>query len=168
VHGVAGVEVRAGNQLGRLVASFRTRQGWSQEELARSGLSVRAISDVERGHVRRPRRASIALHVDALDLTEAERGAVADAVREAYRSAFVDRSGSPCWTRAILAVHPRARARQADGVEDADAGLAPWRVAATLPGAGSAGSGPQLYPARALLGVPMSGAGPCPRSCPRL
>lgn len=76
--------------LGRLLTALRAGRGWSQEELAdRSGLSVRAIRDLERGHVRRPRRASIALLTDALNLSEAERSAVAEAVQEAQPAASV-------------------------------------------------------------------------------
>src|SRR6266567_842580 len=63
-----------------MLAAYRIRRGWSQEELAhRSGMSVRAIRDLERGHVRRPRPASIALLADALGLTEVQRNDVADA-----------------------------------------------------------------------------------------
>jgi len=63
-----------------MLAAYRGRRGWSQEDLARrSGMSVRAIRDLERGHVRRPRPASIALLADALGLTEVQRNDVADA-----------------------------------------------------------------------------------------
>jgi tetratricopeptide (TPR) repeat protein/transcriptional regulator with XRE-family HTH domain len=67
-------ESRSGVQLGRLLIGFRVDRGLSQEALAsRSGMSVRAIRNLERGHVERPRRTSIALLADALALTDAER-----------------------------------------------------------------------------------------------
>jgi DNA-binding SARP family transcriptional activator/tetratricopeptide (TPR) repeat protein/transcriptional regulator with XRE-family HTH domain len=63
--------------VGRLLAGLRVDRGLSQEALAeRSGMSVRAIRDLERGHVERPRPTSIALLADALALTDAERAAV--------------------------------------------------------------------------------------------
>jgi tetratricopeptide (TPR) repeat protein/transcriptional regulator with XRE-family HTH domain len=63
-------------------------RGFSQETLAdRSGMSVRAIRDLERGQVDRPRRSSIAVLADALALTEVERAAVEQAVLDADRRA---------------------------------------------------------------------------------
>ncbi len=60
---------------GVLLRHRRTTVGLSQEELAeRSGLSVRAIRDMERGVTGRPRRSSVALLADALGLVSAERG----------------------------------------------------------------------------------------------
>jgi transcriptional regulator with XRE-family HTH domain len=59
---------------GQLVVDHRRRRGLTQEELAeRSGLSVRAIRDVESGRVRRPRSSSVRLLADAFGLTDAER-----------------------------------------------------------------------------------------------
>jgi len=67
----------SGGGVGRLLAGLRVDRGLSQEALAeRSGMSVRAIRDLERGHVERPRPTSIALLADALALTDAERAAV--------------------------------------------------------------------------------------------
>lgn len=67
-------------RFGRLLAGLRLSGGWSQEELAdRSGLSVRAIRDLERGRVGRPRRTSVALLAGALALTDAERAAFEEA-----------------------------------------------------------------------------------------
>jgi DNA-binding SARP family transcriptional activator/tetratricopeptide (TPR) repeat protein/transcriptional regulator with XRE-family HTH domain len=72
--GVVNGEPRGG--VGRLLAGFRVRRGWSQEGLAdRSGVSVRAIRDLERGRVERPRSTTVALLADALALTDAERTA---------------------------------------------------------------------------------------------
>ena len=67
--------------VGRLLVGFRVRRGWSQEELAdRSGISVRAIRDLERGYVERPRSTTVALLADALALTDAERAPIEAAV----------------------------------------------------------------------------------------
>jgi transcriptional regulator with XRE-family HTH domain len=65
-----------GAGFGRLLAGFRFNRGLSQEELARrSGMSVRAIRDLERGQVDHPRRTTVALLADALRLNETDREA---------------------------------------------------------------------------------------------
>jgi DNA-binding SARP family transcriptional activator/transcriptional regulator with XRE-family HTH domain len=70
--GVWNGESRGG--VGQLLSRLRVDRGLSQEELAdRSGMSVRAIRDLERGRVERPRRTSIALLCEALALTDGER-----------------------------------------------------------------------------------------------
>jgi tetratricopeptide (TPR) repeat protein/transcriptional regulator with XRE-family HTH domain len=62
--------VSGGSGFGAVLRSARITAGLSQEELAaRAGLSVRAISQLERGRVRRPRLASVRLLADALELT---------------------------------------------------------------------------------------------------
>lgn len=54
---------------GPLLRAHRREFGLTQEELARRcGLSDRAIRDLERGRVRRPRRATVELLSDALEL----------------------------------------------------------------------------------------------------
>lgn len=54
---------------GELVRRHRKAAGLTQEELAvRTGLSVRALSDLERGLVSRPRRSSVSLLTQALGL----------------------------------------------------------------------------------------------------
>lgn len=54
---------------GPLLRAHRREFGLTQEELARRcGLSDRAIRDLERGRVRRPRRATVELLSDALGL----------------------------------------------------------------------------------------------------
>jgi predicted ATPase/DNA-binding XRE family transcriptional regulator len=61
----------------RLLKRLRRRARLTQEELAeRSGLSVEAISALERGFRRHPRRATLALLADALELPEADREAL--------------------------------------------------------------------------------------------
>ena len=62
---------------GDLLASLRSRAGMTQEELAvASGLSVRSISDIERGKVSRPRRRSLELLAGALGLDAAQAEAL--------------------------------------------------------------------------------------------
>jgi DNA-binding SARP family transcriptional activator/tetratricopeptide (TPR) repeat protein len=79
--------------LGELLRTHRVRLGLSQDELARrSGLSVRALRDMEQDRVRRPRAQSVHRLAGALDLSEPARarllaalgpdhGPVADTVR---------------------------------------------------------------------------------------
>jgi tetratricopeptide (TPR) repeat protein/transcriptional regulator with XRE-family HTH domain len=58
------------SNLGAVLRRRRAESGVTQEELAeRCGLSVRAISDIERGVTGRPRRASVELIADALGLS---------------------------------------------------------------------------------------------------
>ncbi len=59
---------------GALLRRYRLNAGISQEELAdRAGLSVRGISDLERGVRRTPQRETVRLLAEALGLSEAER-----------------------------------------------------------------------------------------------
>jgi tetratricopeptide (TPR) repeat protein len=61
-------------EFGARLRAYRVAAGVSQEELAaHSGLSVRAISDLERGRTRRPRKDSLARIADALNLSETAR-----------------------------------------------------------------------------------------------
>ena len=83
-------------ELARLLARFRLARGLSQEELAdRSGMSVRAIRNLEHGQVGRPHRSSIALLADALALTDAEHAAVKEAVVEADKHALASAEALP-------------------------------------------------------------------------
>src|SRR5690348_5655933 len=67
---------RVRTQPGPLVAA-RHAAGLTQGELAaRTGLSVRAIRDIERGIVTRPRRHSLDAIVTALDLTGEKPGEI--------------------------------------------------------------------------------------------
>lgn len=69
-----------GTEFSRKLAGFRLGRGLSQDELARrSGMSVRAIRDLERGQVEHPRRTTIALLSDALSLDGNDREAFAHA-----------------------------------------------------------------------------------------
>ncbi|MFJ8477704.1 helix-turn-helix domain-containing protein [Kitasatospora sp. NPDC094011] len=68
--------------VGPLLRRWRLRAGLTQEELAeRSGLSSRAIRDLERGRVRRPRLSTVRLLAEAMGLTEQERTQLSEAAR---------------------------------------------------------------------------------------
>ncbi|MFE9658412.1 helix-turn-helix domain-containing protein [Streptomyces sp. NPDC005955] len=61
------VDSRKAGELASLLRVLREQAGMTQEELAdSSGLSIRAISDLERGKTTTPHRRSIALLADAL------------------------------------------------------------------------------------------------------
>jgi predicted ATPase/DNA-binding XRE family transcriptional regulator len=65
-----------------LLRHYRTMAGLSQEDLAeRSGLSVRAISDLERGIRARPRFETVRMLADALELDPSERTILLSAAR---------------------------------------------------------------------------------------
>ena len=87
----AGQQTRGG--FGRLLLGLRLRAGLSQEALAHAaGLSVRAVSDLERGRARGPQRRTVQALADALRLGAAEAAALDEAARagrpRAPRSAF--------------------------------------------------------------------------------
>jgi predicted ATPase/transcriptional regulator with XRE-family HTH domain len=64
-----------------LLRRHRVATGLSQEALAeRAGLSVRAISDLERGARRTPYRETVSLLADALGLVDGDRAALEEAV----------------------------------------------------------------------------------------
>ena len=66
-----------------LLKRYRLAAGLTQEELAeRAGLSPKGISDLERGARTTPRRETVALLSDALDLSDRERAMLADAARQ--------------------------------------------------------------------------------------
>src|SRR5688572_12021422 len=68
--------------LARLVRQFRLHAELSQEELAeRSGLSVRQISDLERGLRKQPHVHTIRMLADGLDLAGTHRSALFEAAR---------------------------------------------------------------------------------------
>jgi transcriptional regulator with XRE-family HTH domain len=56
-----------------LLRETRWRTGLTQQELAAlSGLSIRTISDIERGHVLYPRSATLRMLARALGMSEAQ------------------------------------------------------------------------------------------------
>ncbi|HEV2456819.1 MAG TPA: tetratricopeptide repeat protein [Ktedonobacterales bacterium] len=67
---------------GALLRRHRAAAGLTQEELAeRAGLSARAVSDLERGRKRMPRKDTVALLATALSLSPRQREAFAAAAR---------------------------------------------------------------------------------------
>ncbi|HEX6800700.1 MAG TPA: ABC transporter substrate-binding protein [Ktedonobacterales bacterium] len=73
-----------------LLRHHRTAAGLTQEELAeRANLSVDAISTLERGTRRKPRKDTVALLADALALPEEDRAALAAAARRMSAAALV-------------------------------------------------------------------------------
>jgi transcriptional regulator with XRE-family HTH domain len=58
-------------ELGILLRALRSQARMTQEELAdRSGLSIRTISDLERGRTTMPRRRSLAMLAEALQVRD--------------------------------------------------------------------------------------------------
>jgi tetratricopeptide (TPR) repeat protein/transcriptional regulator with XRE-family HTH domain len=77
-----------GTVLGTLVRAWRERALLTQEQLAeRSGISVRSIRRLESGEAARPRSSSLEMLATALELSEAERASLIDAVRNAAMGA---------------------------------------------------------------------------------
>src|SRR5579859_3262561 len=63
-----------GKAIGALVRRVRQRAGLTQEEVAaKTGLSVRAIGDLERGLTTKPHRSSLELLAEVLELPEPTR-----------------------------------------------------------------------------------------------
>src|SRR3954447_570498 len=63
------------SQFGDLLRHYRVEAGLTQEDLAdRSGVSVRTISDLERGLKQTPRPVTISLLAQALGLSDDENG----------------------------------------------------------------------------------------------
>src|SRR5260370_7651882 len=78
---------------GALLKRARLAAGLTQEALAeRAGLSLRAISDLERGVNRTPHQDTFRLLADALQLAPAERASFEAAAR--WRGVFGDRLSS--------------------------------------------------------------------------
>jgi tetratricopeptide (TPR) repeat protein/transcriptional regulator with XRE-family HTH domain len=106
---------------GGLLRRFRLAAGLTQEELAeRSGLTSRAISNMERGRTTRPYRASVASLADALDLSQAGReqlvltsrqidGNSTTAAEEFARAAAGEEGGAEALTESGRAAVPGRR-----------------------------------------------------------
>ncbi|MEA5366317.1 tetratricopeptide repeat protein [Amycolatopsis sp., V23-08] len=76
--------MQPGQTLSEMVAGLRSSRGLSQEQLAeRSGISVRAIGEIERGATRRPHRETLRALAGALNLTPDEQEAFARSARTA-------------------------------------------------------------------------------------
>jgi tetratricopeptide (TPR) repeat protein/transcriptional regulator with XRE-family HTH domain len=71
---VSATQKPAAGTFGTLLRRYRAASGLSQEELAdKSGLSARAVANMERGRTARPQRRSVQLLAEALGLPEYER-----------------------------------------------------------------------------------------------
>ncbi|MEU8080030.1 helix-turn-helix domain-containing protein [Catellatospora citrea] len=71
-----------GSTFGRRLREFRQSAGMTIEGLCRaSGVSARAISDMERGHSRVPQGRTLALLADALKLDDGDRARLVEPVR---------------------------------------------------------------------------------------
>ncbi len=78
------MELEGGISFGCLLRVARIEAGMTQEDLAaRSGLSVRAISDLEREHTRRPYFRSVRLLADGLGATASVRAELLQAAGRA-------------------------------------------------------------------------------------
>jgi transcriptional regulator with XRE-family HTH domain len=87
---IPGDEVRG--RFGTLLRGYRSASGLTQEDLAeRSGVSIRAIADMERGRTTRPFRHSVHRLVEALELRDAER----EQLETASRCAVADLLRAP-------------------------------------------------------------------------
>src|SRR5918993_3608432 len=81
---------------GDLLRRHRVLAGMSQEELAeRASLSARAISDLERGVKRTPRRDTVQLLVEALGMSGEARAAFVSAAREPAARPSPEPAGRP-------------------------------------------------------------------------
>jgi transcriptional regulator with XRE-family HTH domain len=77
-----------GRSFGAVLRSYRTEVGLTQEGLAeRAGLSRRGIADLERGARLTPHAHTVERLADALDLSDAERGALIAAGRAHFARA---------------------------------------------------------------------------------
>src|SRR5918998_3320575 len=73
---------------GELLRHYRIAAGLTQEQLAeRAGVSTRGISDLERGARGVPRKDTLELLLDALDLSPAHRATLVAAARRPPRTA---------------------------------------------------------------------------------
>ncbi|HEV2451155.1 MAG TPA: tetratricopeptide repeat protein [Streptosporangiaceae bacterium] len=76
---VSGMAGSASHGFGAVVRDHRIAAGLTQEELAeRTGMSVRAIGDIERGRTARPRRSTVELLERTLRLSSPVKGQVAE------------------------------------------------------------------------------------------
>lgn len=91
---------RGGTEFGRALRQHRLAAGLSQEALAElTGLSVRGISDLERGTRRTPRPETVRLISIALGLDDATRAELISMSRRALGSETIERDGAA--TRAV-------------------------------------------------------------------
>lgn len=91
----------------RLLRSLRTGADLTQEELAeRAGVSARLISDLERGRIQRPRRDTIQMLADGLELSGDERQDFVEIARGRAASSEPDTATSTLERRINLPLAP--------------------------------------------------------------
>ncbi|GAA3681244.1 hypothetical protein GCM10022267_80030 [Lentzea roselyniae] len=104
---------------GARLQHHRKAAGLSQEELSeRSGVSVRAISDMERGRARSPQRRTTEALLDALDLDEPAR----EELRRLARTGRVALPG-PVWSLPMYVADLVGRDAELDAIAAKDRGL---------------------------------------------
>ncbi|GGU68328.1 XRE family transcriptional regulator [Lentzea flava] len=104
---------------GARLLHHRKAAGLSQEELSeRSGVSVRAISDMERGRARSPQRRTTEALLDALDLDEPAR----EELRRLARTGRVALPG-PVWSLPMYVADLVGRDAELDAIGAKDSGL---------------------------------------------
>jgi predicted ATPase/DNA-binding XRE family transcriptional regulator len=85
-----------GSEFGDLLRHYRRDRGLTQEELAEQAtVSVRAISDLERGLKHRPRKDTVQLLIDALQLSDDDRSSFQRVARGFGTSERIHPSASP-------------------------------------------------------------------------
>src|SRR5688572_19792315 len=95
-HGSGTVAEPGNTRFGELLRGFRARAGLNQAALAeRAGLSVRGVSDLERGLKSRPYVETIRRLAEALDLSERDRAALLTAAGHAVPARPVPRPRLP-------------------------------------------------------------------------
>jgi transcriptional regulator with XRE-family HTH domain len=107
---------------GNILRRYRWVAGLTQEELAQqSGLSVRAVSDIERGHTSRPYARTIRLLADALQLDEFARARLMSAVHDGSEDAAGEREEWIArWQEAAVRTTAARTAAAASDVIDSD------------------------------------------------
>ncbi len=86
----------AGDSVGAALRQARQSAGLTQEELAaRTGLSVRAIGDLERGRTARPHGRSVKVLAQALGLAEPAYEQLMDLLRQQLAAGVAKRPGPP-------------------------------------------------------------------------
>ncbi|MFJ5984124.1 helix-turn-helix domain-containing protein [Lentzea sp. NPDC092896] len=104
---------------GARLVQHRKNAGLSQEELSeRSGVSVRAISDMERGRARSPQRRTTEALLDGLDLDEADRAEL----RRLARTGRVALTG-PVWSLPMYVADLVGRDAELDAIAEKPNGL---------------------------------------------
>ena len=120
------------------IRAWRQRRGWTQEELSHaSGLSTRAIRSLERGRTRQPRRSTVQLLADALQvprarLTGTVRRAVGEAEAEADGDGSVETTSGPAHQAGAAASGDWPRVPRELPPDLADSGLDVREVVAEL------------------------------------